>query len=162
MTILKNNEPLSRHGWTLEQMLTVPSNDTTAGANALGDQSLIGAVIGTAIKEEGAKWLFEDIATMWMTAMPNLNMSASDIYSKLLATGTPHCVPCDDGGWKKEGNLDKLDSTQRKIDHCFDCDSEEVLKELAIREDRRKANKAKKENDANRTQSVINKWLKKE
>ena len=133
-----------------------PANPAApAGANALGDQSLIGAVIGTAIKEEGAKWLFEDIATMWMATMPNLNMSASWIYSKLIATGTPHCVPCNDHGWKKEGNLDKLDSTLRIVKPCFDCDSEEVLKQLAIRQERND----KKRGGKNKTDNLIKKYM---
>jgi hypothetical protein len=160
MTILKNNEPLSRYGWTLEQMLTVPNNDTKAGASSLGDQSLVGAIIGTAIDEEGAKWILSDIARMWMTTMPNLNMSASEIYSKLISKGTPHCVPCNLGQWKKEGNLDKLDATIGKVEHCFDCDSEEVLKQLAIRQARKKAHQNSRISEATRTQSVIDRWIK--
>ena len=72
----------------------------------------------------------------------------------MIASGYPHCQPCSMDNWKLEGNLDKLDSTL-SVKPCFDCDSEEVLKQLAIRQ----ARNDKKRGGKNKTDNLIKKYM---
>ena len=92
--LLKHDEKLPPFGWTLGQMLNVPSQDSKTNAKHLGDQSLVGSIIAVAIEEEGAKYVQSKGAYMWFSCLQDLGMPLVDIYNKLRRVGTPHCVVC--------------------------------------------------------------------
>ena len=128
--VLGYYDPISKFGWSIYQMT---NTDNTR-------QSFVGEIIDGAVKEFGAKWLITDTGRMWLNTFPDLGMDVDEIYKQTLKV-TPHCVPCDLGQWKAEGNADKLTSTRRKIEPCFDCDSLEVLHDLAVRQERSRLNR---------------------
>ena len=154
MKIHNTTEPISKFNWTIHNMASAPSrNDSTIRGGGDVPQSLIGEIITGAVKESGAKWVLSPVGRMWVDCM-NLDVDTKVFYNNMIASGYPHCQQCSMDNWQLEGNLDKLDSTL-PVKPCFDCDSEEVLKQLAIRQERNN----KKRGGKNKTDNLIKKYM---